>query len=78
MNVAGNFTYGFVWDLKNQIMPGDVTTGKAGTYRITFSLDPASPKDATRLNNTFIDSVSAPSVLAPNHLEAYIDINVAP
>ena len=78
VNVAGNFTYGFVWDLKNQIMPGDVTTGKAGTYRITFSLDPASPKDATRLNNTFIDSVSAPSVLAPNHLEAYIDINVAP
>ena len=75
VNVAGNFTYGFVWDLKNQVMPGDVTTGKAGTYRITFSLDNTSPKGTS--NNTFIDSVSAPSVLVSSQ-EAYIDINVAP
>lgn len=74
VNVAGNFTYGFVWNLKTQVMPGDVTTGKAGAYRITFSLDNTSPKGTT--NNTFIDSVSN-GVLVSNK-EAYIDINVAP
>lgn len=74
VNVAGNFTYGFVWNLKNQVMPGDVTTGKAGTYRITFSLDATSPKGTT--NNTFIDTVSNGTRVSPN--QVYIDIIVAP
>jgi len=75
VSVAGNFTYGFVWNLKSQVMPGDVTTGKAGTYRITFSLDDTSPKGTT--NNTFIDSVGTSGFLVSDK-EVYIDINVAP
>jgi len=74
VNVAGNFTYGFVWDLKSQVMPGDVTTGKAGTYRITFSLDGTSPKGTS--NNTLVDTVSNGTRVSDT--EVYIDINVAP
>jgi len=74
VNVAGNFTYGFVWNLKSQVMPGDVTSGKAGTYRITFSLDATSPKGTT--NNTSIDAASNGTRVSAS--EVYIDINVAP
>jgi len=76
VNVSGNFTYGFVWNLKNQVMPPDVTTGKAGTYRLTFSLDeiPISVKGTP--NNTYIDTVSNGTRLSET--EVYIDINVAP
>ena len=74
VNVAGNFTYGFVWNLKNQVMPGDVTTGKAGTYRLTFSLDATSPKGTS--NNTSIDTVGNGTRVSAT--EVYIDINVAP
>jgi len=74
VNVSGNFTYGFVWNLKNQVMPGDVTTGKAGTYRLTFSLDATSPKGTS--NNTFIDTVGNGTRVSAT--EVYIDINVAP
>jgi len=74
VNVAGNFTYGFVWNLKNQVMPGDVTTGKAETHRITFSLGGTSPKGAS--NNTLVDTVS--NVTRVSDTEVYIDINVAP
>ena len=74
VSVSGNFTYGFVWNLKNQVMPGDVTTGKAGTYRLTFSLDATSPKGTS--NNTFIDTVGNGTRVSAT--EVYIDINVAP
>jgi hypothetical protein len=54
VNVGGNFTYGFVWDLKSEVMP--VGVPKTGTWRITFSLDGTSPKGTS--NNTFIDSAA--------------------
>ena len=74
VSVSGNFTYGFVWNLKNQVMPGDVTTGKTGTYRLTFSLDATSPKGTA--NNTYIDSVSNGTRVSDT--QVYIDISVAP
>ena len=74
VNVAGNFTYGFVWDLRNQVMPGNVTRGKAGTYRIIFSLDGTSPKGTS--NNTLVDTVSNGTRVSDTAV--YIDINVAP
>jgi hypothetical protein len=55
-------------------MPGDVTTGKAGTYRLTFSLDATSPKGTS--NNTYIDSVSNGTRVSDT--QVYIDISVAP
>lgn len=69
VNVSGNFTYGFVWNLKNDPAP---STGKAGTWRITFSLDPASPKGTT--NHTFIDT--ATNGVRVSSTEVYIDIQV--
>jgi len=53
INVAGNLTYGYVWDLKQNPVP-------AGTYRITFSLDGTSVPTGT-LNNTIIDAVAVPT-----------------
>lgn len=80
INVAGNFTYGFVWNLKNQTLPGDITTGKAGTWRITFSLDSdntgAGMVVPLAANNTFIDS--AINGVRVSDTEAYIDISVLP
>ena len=79
INVAGNHTYGFVWDLVND-NPG---YDKIGTWRITFSLDGTSIPTGTS-NHTFIDAV-APTVaesqggtlpvwVSPS--EVYIDINI--
>jgi len=53
INVAGNLTYGYVWDLKQNPVP-------AGTYRITFSLDGTSVPTGTP-NNTIIGSVAVPT-----------------
>jgi len=56
VNVAGNFTYGFVWDLANANLNQE---DKTGTWRITFSLDDTSVPTGTP-NNTFIDAVTVP------------------
>jgi len=72
VSVAGNFTYGFVWNLKNEVLPPDITTGKTGTWRLTFSLDATSPKGTS--NNTFIDTVT--NGVRVSDTEVYIDINV--
>ncbi len=79
VNVAGNHTYGFVWDLAND----DPGYDKTGTWRITFSLDNPSVPTSTP-NHTFIDAV-APTVaesqggtlpvwVSPS--EVYIDITI--
>ena len=70
VNVAGNFTYGFVWML-NKDTPGYPMDG---IWRITFSLDNTSP--VATPNNTFIDFVSNGKQVSET--EVYIDINVAP
>ena len=76
VNVAGNFTYGFIWNLKTQTLPADITTGKAGTWRITFILDPdnstAGKVVPAASNNTFIDT--AANGVRVSNTEAYIDI----
>ncbi len=76
VNVAGNFTYGFVWDV------GTNGLGQ-GTYRITFSLDPTSPLDLNVQNNTLIKGLTMPSEGDPSTFpvlvsdtEVYIDINI--
>lgn len=78
INVAGNYTYGFVWNLKSQTLPGDITTGKSGTWRITFLLDPdntgAGKTVPLASNNTFIDT--ATNGVRVSDTEAYIDIEV--
>lgn len=71
VNVSGNFTYGFVWNLKSQVLPSDIPS-KTGIWRITFSLDPSSPKGTG--NNTFIDSVA--NGVRVSATEVYIDITV--
>ena len=37
VNVSGNFTYGFVWNLGKQVLPPDIPS-KTGWWRLTFSL----------------------------------------
>jgi hypothetical protein len=74
VNVAGNFTYGFVWDLASEVLPGDITTGKTGTWRITFSLDPVAPAPVSTPDNTNIQS--AVNGVLVNENEVYIDIQV--
>lgn len=79
INVAGNFTYGFVWALnKIDVLPDDIKTGKEGTWRITFLLDSDnSGSGATPANNnTFIESVT--NGVRVSDTEVYIDINIAP
>ncbi|NTV48768.1 MAG: hypothetical protein HGB32_13730 [Geobacteraceae bacterium] len=71
VNVSGNFTYGFVWTLNKQVLPGDIPT-KTGKWRLTFSLDPTSPKGTA--NNTFIDTAANGVLVSP--AEVYIDINI--
>jgi len=71
VNVAGNFTYGFVWNLKNQVLPPDIPS-KTGSWRITFSLDASSPKGTP--NNTFIDT--ATNGVRVSATEVYIDIQI--
>lgn len=69
INVAGNLTYGYVWDLKQNPVP-------AGTYRITFTLDNPS--------NVIIGDVAVPEegepdafpVLDPSGTSTYIDITI--
>jgi len=71
VNVSGNFTYGFVWSLNKQVLPADIPS-KTGKWRLTFSLDPASPKGTG--NNTFIDT--AANGVRVSETEVYIDITV--
>lgn len=71
VNVAGNFTYGFVWMLSQQVLPPDIPS-KTGTWRITFSLDANSPVGTA--NNTSI--VSATNGVRVSPTEVYIDIVV--
>ena len=68
INVAGNFTYGFIWDPS--------TSGStAGRYRVTFKLDPNSQFGAgTPANNTFMTTATNGVLLSDT--EAYIDIVV--
>ncbi|MFT6984776.1 MAG: hypothetical protein ACJAT7_000577 [Psychromonas sp.] len=77
INVAGNFTYGFVWNLKSDTLPADITTGKAGTWRITFLLDSDNTGSGATLadNNTFIDTVT--NGVRVSDTEVYIDIAIA-
>jgi len=81
INVAGNHTYGFVWDLAND-SPG---YEKTGIWRITFSLDGESPAPISTPNNTYIDNVAPteaesggtlPVYVSPT--EVYIDITIHP
>ena len=71
INVAGNFTYGFVWDPK-------IHPRVAGTYRITFSLDPMSEittiKPTSTPNNTFIKW--ATNGVRDSDTSAHIDIDI--
>jgi len=68
VNVSGNFTYGFVWNLKNVTVP----YSKTGTWRITFSLDPTSPKGTA--NNTIIDAATNGVLDSPSSV--HIDVNI--
>ncbi len=79
VNVAGNHTYGFVWDLAND-NPG---YDKKGTWRITFSLDGTSVPTGTS-NHTFIDDVAPTEAeseggtlpVRVSDTEVYIDITI--
>ncbi|HUW75745.1 MAG TPA: fibronectin type III domain-containing protein [Gallionella sp.] len=83
VSVAGNFTYGFVWNLKNQVLPTAIPT-KTGTWRLTFSLDPdnsaakaAAPTGTVvplKTNNVSIATTTNGHILSPT--EVYIDITV--
>jgi len=85
VNVSGNFTYGFVWNLKTQVLPTAIPT-KTGTWRLTFSLDPdnsAAQAAALALtgtavpasaNHVSIDTSTNGHILSPT--EVYIDIVV--
>jgi len=68
INVGGNLTYGFVWDLKQD------ATLTAGIYRITFSLDPTSPAPANMPDNT--DIVACPNGTLVDENTCYIEINI--
>jgi len=70
INVGGNLTYGFVWNLKNEVMPGGIP--KEGKWRLTFSLDPESPQRAA--DNTNI--IAAANGTLVNENEVYIDITI--
>jgi len=74
VNVLGNFTYGFVWNIKSDTLPPDITTGKAGTWRLTFSLDPTSPVGTS--NHTLIKTVT--NGVHDSDTSVHIDINVGP
>lgn len=85
VSVSGNFTYGFVWNLKN-LSPTTAIPTIAGTWRITFSLDPdnsAAKAAALALtgttvtlasNNTNIATTTNGVIMSPT--EVYIDIVV--
>jgi hypothetical protein len=66
--VSGNFTYGFVWN-------PSTSGSNAGTYRVTFKLDPISLFGVGNpANNTFMKW--ATNGVLVSDTEAYIDINV--
>lgn len=68
INVAGNFTYGFVWNLQDT----NITYAKKGKWRITFSLDSTSPVGTS--NNTFIKW--ATNGVLDSDTSAHIDIDI--
>jgi hypothetical protein len=75
INVGGSQTYGFNWRLNN------CTDGnKAGTWRITFSLDDSAMIGTTKLNNnTLIEKLHASETnakLADDQKSFYIDVTV--
>lgn len=74
VNVAGNFVYGFVWNLKEEDLSGK-DYGKAGTWRITFSLDEEGPEPIEEENNTYIDAVT--NGVRVSETEIHIDVNIA-
>ena len=74
VNVSGGFTYGFVWSLNKEVLPVDITSGKTGTWRLTFSLDPQAPAPVNTLNNTSI--IAAPNSGGFSATDAWIDITV--
>lgn len=78
VSVSGNFTYGFVWNVKNvtdtDLNNAGITTGKAGTWRIIFSLDGTSPVGTS--NNTHI--TSATNGVLDSETKVHIDIHLAP
>ena len=70
INVAGNLTYGYVWDLKKNPLPAG-----AGTYRITFTLENPS--------NVIIGDVAVPEEGDPSTFpvldsptQVHIDITI--
>lgn len=74
VNVAGNFTYGFVWNLGEEDLSG-LPYGKVGTWRITFSLDEEGPEPVEEENNTYIDSVT--NGVKDSDTEIHIDVQIA-
>lgn len=70
VNVAGNFTYGFVWMLNQLVLPPDIPS-KTGTWRITFSLDAQNPVNQAANNTSIIAAANGVRVSAT---EVYIDI----
>lgn len=68
--VSGNFTYGFVWSPSALTPPAG-----AGTYRITFKLDPTSLFGVGGPpNHTLMTAATNGMLVSPT--EAYIDITV--
>jgi len=73
VNVGGNFTYGFVWELGKQVLPPAIPT-KSGTWRLTFSLADFAPAPVGTANNTYIDFVANGVHDSPT--QVHIDIEV--
>ncbi|WP_298834936.1 fibronectin type III domain-containing protein [uncultured Piscinibacter sp.] len=74
INVGGSLTYGFNWRL-NQCTAGD----KAGTYRITFSLDDTATVGGTDYtNNVLLESLHSSETTSTlvDSKTTYIDIGV--
>jgi len=79
VNVSGNFTYGFVWNLKNQSMPTGID--KTGTWRITFSLDSdnsaaGNPAGSIPLAVNHTAIIAAGNGVLDSATQVHIDINV--
>lgn len=78
VSVSGNFTYGFVWNVKDvtdtDLSNAGITTGKAGTWQLTFSLDDTSPVGTS--NNTYIDN--ATNGVRDSDRQVHIDIHLGP
>lgn len=78
VNVLGNFTYGFVWNVKDVttavLNAHGITSGAAGTWRLTFSLDGTSPVGTS--NHTLITTVT--NGVHDSDTSVHIDININP